>query len=164
MSEASGEARIQRLQASVEGLLQTIQQLPSEVLYRAPQAGEWPVMSTLAHVGEMLPYWAHQAALIAEQPGRPFGRQHDDPGRLGAIEQHGQASLEAAAGRIRAGLEECVRTLRGLPPEAWSATGSHPRRGSMSVGEVVDAFLVAHAEEHAAQVQATLQALGAARA
>jgi uncharacterized damage-inducible protein DinB len=163
VSEATIDARIQRLQTSVDGLLQRIHELPSEVLYRAPQPGEWPVMSTLAHLSELLPYWAHQAASIAQQPGRPFGRGHDDPDRLGAIDQHGQDSLAAIVPRIRASLDECIGTLRGIPPAAWEQTGQHPRRGAMSISQVVDDFLVNHAEEHAAQVQATLETLGAAR-
>jgi uncharacterized damage-inducible protein DinB len=164
VSEATSiDARIQRLQASVEGLLQRMQTLPSDVLYRAPQAGEWPVMSTLAHLEELLPYWAHEAASIARQPGQPFGRTHDDAARLGAIDQHGRDALEAIVPRIRSSLAECITTLRGIPPAAWEHAGQHPRRGSMTVSQVVDDFLVSHADEHAAQIQATLDTLGAAR-
>src|SRR5207244_13356675 len=80
--------RTQRLEASVQRLLQEIERLPADVLYREPRPGEWPVMSTLAHVSELLPYWAHQAERIARSPGVAFGRTHDDPERVGAIDQH----------------------------------------------------------------------------
>jgi uncharacterized damage-inducible protein DinB len=147
----------------VNRLLEDIQRLPADVLYRAPEPGEWPVMSTLAHLAELLPYWAHQAENIARDPGAPFGRLHDDPQRIGAVEQHGRDSLDAVVPRIRASLDECVRALRALPAEAWAAAGMHPNRGSMTVEQLVDSFLVKHAEEHASQTQATLQALSAAR-
>jgi uncharacterized damage-inducible protein DinB len=151
--------RIQRLEHSVNGLLDQIERLPADVLYRAPQAGEWPIMSTLAHLAELLPYWAHQAEGIARNPGQPFGRTHEDPDRVGAVEQHGHDSLDAMVPRLRASLDECVAALRALPEEAWSAAGQHPTRGSMTVEQLVDAFLVRHAEEHASQTQATLKAL-----
>jgi uncharacterized damage-inducible protein DinB len=155
------EARIERLQRTVQRLLERVERLSPAVLYRAPQAGEWPVMSTLAHLSELLPYWAEQAALIARSPGTAFGRTHDDPDRLGAVEQHGRDTLADIAERIRTSLEQCVGTLRGIPPEAWTRSGQHARRGSMTVQQVVDEFVVAHAEEHAAQVEATLAALDA---
>jgi uncharacterized damage-inducible protein DinB len=152
----SPEERIQRLEASVQRLLQDIERLPADVLYREPGPGEWPVMSTMAHVAELLPYWAHQAERIARNPGAAFGRSHDDPDRVGAVEQHGHDEVQTIVPRIRASLTECVGTLRSLAPEAWSTTGQHPRRGPMSVEQLVDAFLVDHIEEHAAQIKATL--------
>jgi uncharacterized damage-inducible protein DinB len=160
----TAEERIQRIELSVHQLIQEIERLPADVLYREPRPGEWPVMSTLAHLSELLPYWAHQAEAVAGMPGRPFGRTHDDPQRIGAVVEHGHDSLEAIAGRIRAGLRECLATLRALPADAWTKTGQHASRGPMRVEEIVDAFLVSHAEEHAAQVQATLKLLGPARA
>jgi uncharacterized damage-inducible protein DinB len=149
----------QRLEAGVQRLLQDIDRLPADVLYREPHEGEWPVMSTLAHVSELLPYWAHQAERIASSPGIAFGRTHDDPQRIGAIEQHGQDSVETIVPRIRASLAECVATLRSLPPEAWSRQGQHPSRGTMTVDQVVNSFLLNHIEEHAAQISATLSTL-----
>lgn len=152
----SAQEQIARLEHSVQELLGEVERLPSEVLYREPQPGEWPVMSTLAHLAELLPYWAGVAAQVAATPGQPLGRTHDDPGRLGAISEHGHDSLDTIVPRIRASLAECVATLRAIPPDAWSRTGQHPRRGTMSVADVVDDFLVKHAEEHAAQIQAAL--------
>ena len=44
-------------------------------------------MSTLAHLAELLPYWARQAQLLERAPGTKFGRTHADPDRLSAIER-----------------------------------------------------------------------------
>lgn len=163
LADVTPEERIQRLERSVNQLVQAIEGVPAEVVYRAPSAGEWPVMSTLAHVAELLPYWAHQAQGIAHQPGKPFGRTHDDTERLGAIEQHGGDSLDEAIKRIRAGLDECVRVLQALPADGWAAAGQHPSRGAMTVEQLVDAFLVSHTQEHALQTEATLATLGTAK-
>jgi uncharacterized damage-inducible protein DinB len=156
------EERIQRLDRSVNQLIQEIERLPADVLYRPPSEGEWPVMSTLAHLAELLPYWAHQATGVAARPGEPFGRTLDDPDRVGAVAEHGQDSLDTAVSRIRSSLQECLRLLRALPSEAWSRTGQHATRGPMTVEQLVDAFLVDHAEEHAVQVQASVKSLAGA--
>src|SRR5262249_5134135 len=126
-----------------------------------PRPGEWPVMSTLAHLAEMLPYWAHQAESVARAPEVSFGRTHEDPDRLGAIDQHGHDSLDTTVNRIRSALRECVSTLRRIPKQGWSTVGTSPTRGTMSVKQIVDRFLVSHADEHAAQTRATLEALQA---
>ena len=155
------EERIQRLERSVNQLIQEIERLPADVLYRPPSEGEWPVMSTLAHLAELLPYWAHQATGIANRPGELFGRTHDDPDRIGAVAEHGHDSLDTAVGRIRFSLQECMRLLRALPAEAWSRAGQHPTRGPMTIEQLVDAFLVNHAEEHAIQIQTSVKSLAA---
>src|SRR5262249_10315461 len=111
----------------------------------------------------MLPYWAHQATDVARRPGEPFGRHLDDPARLGAISDHGQDSLESITPRIRAGLTECVDLLRALPTDAWMLAGQHPTRGSIAVEQLVDAFLVAHTQEHSEQIRATLDTLKSPR-
>ena len=158
------EERITSIERSVQQVLHDVESLPSEVLYREPEAGEWPVMSTLAHLAELLPYWAHEAAQVAGNPGGPVGRTHEDPRRLGAIEQHGRDSLASILPSIRAARDECIRTLRGIPVEGWNAVGQHVRGMPISAAEVADRFVVHHAEEHAAQIRATLQALNSAKA
>jgi uncharacterized damage-inducible protein DinB len=141
-------------------LLSRLEGIPSAALYQAPAAGEWPVMSTLAHVAEMLPYWAHQAERIAQAPGAPFGRLHDDPGRLGAIEQHAQDAADVVREGLHASLREAVEALRALPAAAFDLSGQHPRRGAMPVHEVIDSFMVEHVEEHVQQIDAALRGLG----
>jgi len=159
VTSAEVEDKIQRLQKTVDGLLGEIERLPAEVLYREPTAGEWPVMSTLAHLAELMPYWAHQAEQIARDSSRPFGRTHEDTDRLGAIEQHGHDSLDAMVPLVRAALTECVATLRALPENALSAVGHSLNRGEMTVEQLVDRFICHHATEHAEQIRATLQTL-----
>ncbi len=150
----SFEGRIARAVETLDGLLEG---LPSEALYREPAAGEWPVMSTLAHVVEMLPYWAEQCPAIVRSPGAPFGRTHDDPGRLGAIAAHANDPVETARRSIRASADSAIVTLRAIPREQWSLSGEHPRRGAMSIEQVVDDFVTGHLESHVQQVREALQ-------
>src|SRR5712691_13508479 len=108
------DERIQRIESSVQQLISLIEGLPAEVLYREPQPGEWPVMSTLAHLQELLPYWAHQAEGVVERPEQPFGRTHSDPVRIGAVEAHGHDSLDAMVNLLRDSLDECISALWSL--------------------------------------------------
>jgi uncharacterized damage-inducible protein DinB len=153
----SAEERIER---AVQALLTRLEQLPNDALYREPGAGEWAVMSTLAHVIEMLPYWAKQCQSIAASPGSAFGRTHDDPGRLNAIAAHGQDSLSAASASLRASADEAIAILQSIPRETWSVKGEHVRRGAMSIEQVIDEFMVRHVEDHLVQVNVALGAVG----
>jgi len=157
----TAEERIARIERAVEQLLADVRNLPDEALYREPEDGEWTIMSTLAHVAEILPYWAHQAEAIARAPGEPFGRPLDDPQRVGFVAEHGNDQLEVAVGEINASAEECLRTLRALPADAWAKSGIHPSRGAMTIEDVVDSFLAGHVEAHVRQVNAALEALSA---
>src|SRR5437868_2415702 len=121
------EERIQRLETSVQRLLAEVERLPADVLYRETSAGEWPVMSTLAHVAEILPYWAHQAESIARSPGAPFGRTAEDPGRIAAVDQHSRDALEAIVARIRASwTNQCARCAPSPPTPGPKPASTRP--------------------------------------
>jgi len=149
-----------RIGRAVDLLLARLEGLPSQALYREPSPGEWPVMSTLAHVVEMLPYWAGQCQLIARQPGNTFGRTHDDPGRLGAIAEHAHDPLDVVRTSLRSSATDALTTLEAIPRDQWHLTGQHVRRGPMSIEQVVDEFMVRHIEDHVVQVNAVLSTLG----
>lgn len=159
----TAEELIARVERTVEKLLDEVETLPRDVLYREPSQGEWPVMSTLAHLAELLPFWAHEAADLAASPGKQVGRTHEDPDRLGAIEQHRNDSLGATVPRIRTALNQCVATLRAIPEEGWRAAGPHVRGGQVTAAELVERFVVRHAEDHASQIHATLEVLRTAK-
>jgi uncharacterized damage-inducible protein DinB len=162
-TQAEVEARLERLERNVRDLVRECEELPREVLYREPRAGEWTVINTLAHVAEILPYWAHQAEAILRSPGAPFGRTHEDPDRIAAVEQHAADTLAEVLERVRRGLDESLSTLRSIPAAEWGKAGVHSRRGSMTITDVVDSFLCSHAEEHLRQIRETLGALATAR-
>ena len=70
---------IDRLQQAVEEMLTEIDRLQSTDVYASSAAEAWSVTEILAHVVEMLPYWAEQAQAVAAraQDGEPFGRTHE---------------------------------------------------------------------------------------
>ena len=157
----AGEERARRLETAVEGLLQRVEGLDGDAAYQEPGGGEWSVMKALAHVAEILPYWSRQARAVAdgERGGQPFGRTHEDPDRIAAVEEHAHDPLDEVLPRLRSGLAEAAMALRAIPPEGWVRRGLHSRRGAMTVEQIVDLFLIEHVEEHAGQVQAVMDSL-----
>ena len=155
--------RVSRIETSVQQLVDTVEALPSQVLYAEPEPSEWPVMSILAHVVELMPYWARQALEVSRRSadGQPFGRTHDDPDRIGAVQQHGGDSLDSMLPRVQTACSEAVSALQQIAPNAWARTARHANRGDMSVEQIVDQFLVSHVEEHLSQARAAISALQA---
>jgi uncharacterized damage-inducible protein DinB len=153
-----GEARARLLEEMVQAIERRVERLSEETLYRDPADGVWSVMKALAHVAEAMPYWARQARNVAgrERNNEPFGRTHEDPDRIAAVEAHARDRMEDVLPRLRAGLAETAETLRSLPSSVWQQTGRHERRGEMTIEQIVDQFIVSHAEEHLNQIEATI--------
>lgn len=161
---SAGEQRAASIETSAEGLLKRAEGLRSrpDLLYRDPGGDEWTVMRVLGHTAEILPYWTRQAQHVAGRPenGQPFGRTHDDPDRIAAVESYANQTLDEALTRVRAGLAECTSALRALPAGSWSRTATHSRRGEMTVEQIVDQFIVEHVEEHREQAEKVLREFG----
>ncbi|HEX3200890.1 MAG TPA: hypothetical protein VHW42_02995, partial [Actinomycetes bacterium] len=77
--------RVERLLAAAGRIRASAVALPDDTLTDPdPDSGErWDRGQVLAHVAEMLPYWAEQAELIAAGRQDEFGRVSSDPGRIG---------------------------------------------------------------------------------
>src|SRR5438270_7957963 len=67
--------------------------LAADKLYISPTEGEWSLMQTLAHIVEIMPYWAGEIEKLVAHPGQSFGRTKEHVGRNQAIEQHGHDQL-----------------------------------------------------------------------
>jgi hypothetical protein len=118
-----------------------------------PDTGErWDRRQVLAHVAEMLPYWAQQAELVASGQQATFGRVRGDPDRVGAIERDRHEDPERLLGRVDEGVAVALALLERLDDQAMARTGHHQALGGMTVAELVDRFMVAHLEEHADQL------------
>ena len=158
--QQTAESRAQRLETMIGEVIGQVEVLPEERLYREPGSDDWSVMKTLAHLAEVLPYWSRQIEEVVgrERDDEPFGRTHDDPDRIEAVERHAHDRLDEVLPRLRDGLAETTALLRKLPTAAWSRTARHARRGTLTVEEIVDQFLVDHTEEHLNQIRNLLAA------
>jgi hypothetical protein len=130
----------------------------SDAYGNEPEA-DWGPREVLAHVNEMLPYWATQLRLIvAGDPAEatPFGRVSTDPARIGRIASDRRLACGDLLDRIAADLPRVEDVLAALTPADLERRGLHSTRGELTVGASADRFLVTHVAEHVEQLQAIL--------
>ena len=146
--------RARRLQAAAGRVRASAVLLPDDALTDPdPDSGErWDRGQVLAHVAEMLPYWAQQAELVAGGHQTEFGRVSSDPDRIAAIERDRAEDPQRLLGRVDEGVAVVLGLLDRLDDQTLARTGRHQTLGEMPVGEIVDRFMVAHLEEHADQL------------
>lgn len=157
---ANVEALIARM-ADVERRLSEHAAGPLPAGLSEPDPGgeeRWEAGQVWAHLAEFPSYWMNQIrGILAKRDSGvsepiPFGRVRTDPGRIGAIERDRHESPAALMRRVRDSLAWVGDELRAMPDEAWEARGIHPTLGEMSIGSIVDRFIVGHLEEHADQL------------
>jgi hypothetical protein len=118
----------------------------------------WEAGQVWAHLAESPGYWVGQirAILAARAAGEPepipFGRTRADPTRAAAIEARRRDEPAALLLDVRAAIAAAAALCRSLSAEDWQTSGAHPLLGAMTLPAIVERFLVAHLEEHAAQL------------
>lgn len=163
VSQSDVDERLHRIEQAVGEIVKLARAEPPARLHEDPAPEGWSLMHVLAHTAELLPYWSNQAMDLSRrtEDNLPFGRTHDDPDRIKAVEDHAGDTLDRMLPMVQESLAHCVATLRSIPLEGWQHTGRHSRRGEMSVGQLVDSFLVEHLEEHLEQARGVVKSLGA---
>ena len=156
--ENPGEAQARRLENVYEQLAAVLRQPDVAQRLRAnPGESEWSAMQTLGHTVEMIPYWlSHCRTLIAAAEPPRFGRTLDAPERLAGVEHGAAGTPDEFLRRLNDEVQAAATTIRHMSAAERGKTGLHLRRGEMTVADVIEVFIVAHAEEHLAQVQAAL--------
>ena len=157
--EHPGERCAREIDRLTRDLLAALAPAEADRRYAAPAADSWSAIEVLAHAVEFVPYWADQAAAVSartDDAERPFGRTHDDPVRIAAVREHARDRYETLASRLGEVAERSASTLRAIHPADWSRTAVHARRGSMSVEQIVQQFLLDHLAEHTAQATAAV--------
>jgi hypothetical protein len=153
----SGAAgRRERLLAAAGRIRAAAPLLPEEALTDPdPDTGErWDRGQVLAHVAEMLPYWAEQVELVVAGDQVPIGRSRSDPRRVGAIERDRGEDPSRLLDRVDDGVGVVLALLERLDDDALARSGRHELLGEMTAAAIVDRFLVDHLEEHAGQLEA----------
>jgi hypothetical protein len=122
----------------------------------------WGPPEVLAHLTEMLPYWLGEVErILAGWPTPvPFGRVATDEVRIAIVGRDRTVPLRDLFDRVEADVRRYERRLDELTPGDLARLGLHPARGSMSVQAVLDVIVVAHLEEHCAQLRELLAAAG----
>jgi hypothetical protein len=129
-----------------------------------PSGERWEWGQVWAHLGEFIPYWVGQVAIVAAADGSepvPFGRTKADPERIAAIERDRQRAVPELWARMRGQLADLWNLIDHLPQQDWQKRGRHPTLGVMDVPRIFDEFLVGHLEQHAAQLDGLAAGRGA---
>jgi hypothetical protein len=106
----------------------------------------------------MIPYWLENCRRIIAARGTPlpFGRSHEAEERLAGVERGAKGDVDELLRLVDREIQTAVQTIRGMSPAERERQGVHIRYGAMSVAQVIERFIVAHAEEHLEQVRAVL--------
>lgn len=158
-----------RLDVAIDAILALRERVGAEApwalaeLYGTEVEAHWGPPEVLAHIEEMLPFWLGEVERIldgTEASPTPFGRAATDAVRIGIIGRDRTLPLRELFLRVGAdGVRFAVR-MRELGPADVARQGLHPRLGVMTVGELLDRFVVSHVEEHVRQLEEILAARG----
>jgi hypothetical protein len=158
MQQTRGQQEAARLEKAASDFVARIQQVPQELLTKAPEPGEWTLMELAAHSAEIYPFWAKQIVWLKDHAGQPFGRTASDPDRIKFVEDHKTDPLNDLVVLIQEGAAEGAAALRSYSADEWSrVTGIHAARGEMTMDAIANLFLAGHAEEHLHQFDETLE-------
>jgi hypothetical protein len=126
--------------------------------YGAEPESDWGPKELLAHTAEMLDFWPAEIDKILRggPDAVPFGRVSTDPDRIGRIGRDRLLPTAELFDRIAAGVKRLDARIRSLSTGDAARIGLHPRLGDMTVGRILDRFLVGHLEEHVEQLRAIL--------
>ncbi len=157
----SGESQARRLQAAVEQIAALVRQPENaQRLSAIPGQNEWTVLQTLGHCAELIPYWLSQCRIViqagAGDPPR-FGRTLDDPGRMAGVERGAVGKPDELLAQVQAEARKGAAAIRALTTEERARKGITRRGEEMSVGDMVERFIVAHTEDHLKQMREALR-------
>jgi hypothetical protein len=131
---------------------------PLSAAYGSEPESDWGPKEVLAHTAEMLGYWPVQIDhILAGGPEPvPFGRVSTDPERIGRIGRDRELPTAELFARVAAEAGRLAARIRSLSATDSARRGLHPRLGEMTVGRIVDRFLVGHLEDHVEQLRTIL--------
>jgi hypothetical protein len=124
-----------------------------------PEA-HWGPPEVLAHLAEMTPYWTGEIERVLDGPDDPvpFGRVASNELRVAIIERDRSLPARELLSRIESDAERLARRLEALDERLTSRRGLHPTRGTLTVAQIADTFVVSHLEEHVVQLREVLAA------
>jgi hypothetical protein len=136
---------------------------PLAAFYGTEPEASWGPREVLAHVEEYLPFWLAEIERVLEGDASapvPFGRLADDPVRIGIIGRDRTVPFRELFARIESDAPRVAARLRELSQADGERVGLHPRRGEMTVRDMLEPFLVGHTEGHVSQLREFLEAAG----
>ena len=157
---SSGEAQAKRLERVHEEVAKLLHEPGVAARLRTPPGrSEWSAMQTLGHMTEMIPYWLNHCRTLIAATGTPpaFGRTPGSPERLAGVSRGASADPDALLRQLHEAVRAAASEIRQLSTTERGKRGISSERGEMTVAQVIESFIVDHAEEHLAQAQSALQ-------
>lgn len=157
--QQSSQAQAERLVRAVKELNNVLREpTVAERLRVAPSEADWSAMQVLGHVVEMMPYWIRQCEIViaAQDAPPPFGRTLEDGERLAGVERGAMGDADELLRVMNVEVVDTAYAIRNMSDQERAKVGVHHRRGEMTVEQIIETFIVAHAEDHLAQVRAVL--------
>lgn len=159
---AHGDAQAHRLEAVVARITTLVQQ-PDHArrLRDTPGPDEWSVLQTIGHMAEMIPFWLRQSRTMIDAAGPElprFGRSFGDAERLAGPARGASANPAELLAHLQSETRSGAAVIRALSADQRAKQGLDGRGETVSVDDVVDRFIVSHAEGHLSQIE---QSLGA---
>jgi DinB superfamily len=147
---------LERIRTSTVSVTRAVEAVPREGFNRRRREGEWSAQEALTHLRDVVVhvYGLRIRRLLYEND--PVFADFDEEGYRRASLGRGEA-IGDLLGTIVAEHEQLARLLATLPDADWSREGRHPTLGAMSI-EFLARRVAEHAEEHAAQITATVRA------
>jgi uncharacterized damage-inducible protein DinB len=150
------EVQARRLEIVYEQLAAALQQ-PGVMqrLRDSPGENEWSITQILGHLVEMIPYWLDHCRVLIATTTQPlqFGRSLDAPERLEAVDRGASGNPDELMRDLKDEIRKATTAIRGMSATERGKKGSHIRRGDMTVADIVETFIVVHAEDHLAQAR-----------
>jgi uncharacterized damage-inducible protein DinB len=147
------------IQLTIDSIVQYAEKLPKEIIYWKPDENAWSIIEILAHIEEATPYWLTELKQVVESPGIEWGRGLDHDGRLAAVAQAGQRSLEDVLAGIQVSKQKVKNVLLSLKDEDLTieSPSRNPRFGTKPMTFIVNHLLVEHLNQHLKQIQRNIQ-------
>jgi uncharacterized damage-inducible protein DinB len=139
-------------------LLTACQNVSDEDLRRRPDGG-WAIIELLAHLPDVDRYYLSEAQNLRDVPGHTFVYFDEDGwarDNADAIDRDPRAVRRSMA----VAHDEVVRWTRALTPEELDRAGGHPRRGSITVREMIER-IANHDRTHTKELSAITHRLSA---
>ncbi|HKZ20690.1 MAG TPA: hypothetical protein VJQ57_11320 [Acidimicrobiia bacterium] len=150
------ESWIKRIDA-IEGRLRAQLDRSGGTTAADERTGEtWERGQVWGHLAEFIAFWTEQAGdVIDDYQGEPvpFGRKGDNSARNAAVESGLEVPIATLWEEVKSDLAELRRFLLALPEDWSSAVGNQDGR-ELRAEEIIERRLIAHLEEHAAQLEA----------
>ena len=144
-------ALLDRLAAAPAALAAALKGAPDDVLRRRGPSGKWSMIENAAHMRDIERVFQERFSKMAFSERPAFWILDND--RAVAQLKYAEADPAAVAKEFRRLREDTLVLLRALPHAAWRRPGLHPKRGELTLEQLVD-VLAGHDGSHLEKIRA----------